>query len=151
MPKYTKAGTIPIRMKGRQIEVCFVTSRSRRAVFVLPKGTIGKTEKASETALRETYEEAGVKGRILWPWKNGKRKKSIKAKTREYRAKYFILLVDTIHNQWPERPCRNRKWLNAMALRRKNTTKRDRDVIRSMLKLNLKDAISKAVASSSAA
>ena len=151
MPSYTKAGTIPIRMKGRQIEICFVTSRSRRAVYVLPKGTIGKKEKARQTASRETFEEAGVEGRMLHPLKNGKKQKSIKIKTREYNAKYFILLVDIIHKSWPEKSMRDRKWMNAMALRRKHTIKRDRDLVRSMLKMKLKEAIFAAKATSSAA
>lgn len=151
MPKYTKAGTIPIRVKGRQVEVCFVTSRSRHARFVLPKGTISKSEKSRGTALRETYEEAGLEGRILSPIKNGKKKKSLKIKTSVYRAKFFILLVDTIHLRWPEKNIRKRKWMNVLAIRRKNTIKRDRDVIRKMLKLNLMDAIITAQKSSSAA
>jgi len=149
VPKYSKAGTIPIRVKGRQLEVCFVTSRSRRAVFVLPKGTINKKEKASKTALRETYEEAGLEGVILKPFRQGKKKKSIKIRTQAYYAKYFILLVDTVHEKWPEQSLRKRKWMNAKALARKHTIKRDRDVVRSMLNLDLMDAIIKARSSAS--
>jgi len=142
VPKYTKAGTIPIRIRGKQLEICFVTSLSRQSILVLPKGTISHRERPRDTAIRETYEEAGVEGKLLRSWKKT-RIKSIKARTREYRAKYFILLVDTIHQSWPEKSRRKRHWLNARALRRKNTLKRDRDVIRNMLKLGLHDLTGK--------
>ena len=63
--KPTNAGTIPIRRKGNEFELCVVTSRRCKSRFVFPKGKVLKNEKLKQTALRETIEEAGVSGVLI--------------------------------------------------------------------------------------
>ena len=63
--KPTNAGTIPIRRRGNEFELCFVTSRRCKGIFVFPKGKVIQNEKLKQTALRETTEEAGVSGELI--------------------------------------------------------------------------------------
>lgn len=63
--KLTNAGTIPIRRRGNEFELCVVKSRRCKSRFVFPKGKVIQNEKLKQTALRETTEEAGVSGELI--------------------------------------------------------------------------------------
>ena len=63
--KITNAGTIPIRRRGNEFELCVVTSRRCKGRFIFPKGKVIQNEKLKQTALRETIEEAGVSGELI--------------------------------------------------------------------------------------
>ncbi len=59
-----QASAIPYRWNGERLEFCLITSmRSKRWIF--PKGVIDPGETFAETALKESYEEAGLSGRIV--------------------------------------------------------------------------------------
>ena len=62
LPK--KAGTIPFQFSDGSVRICLVSSKKRDDTFVLPKGTVRALEKAAAAALRETFEEAGLKGQL---------------------------------------------------------------------------------------
>lgn len=70
------AGCVPIRFVSLHddliskdptelIEVLFISSRHHLNKWLFPKGGIKRNEDAKEAALRESWEEAGVKGTIL--------------------------------------------------------------------------------------
>ncbi|MEE3035664.1 MAG: NUDIX domain-containing protein, partial [Pseudomonadota bacterium] len=63
--KITNAGTIPIRRRGNEFELCVVTSRRCKGRFIFPKGKVIQNEKLKQTTLRETIEEAGVSGELI--------------------------------------------------------------------------------------
>ena len=63
--KLANAGTIPIRRRGNEFELCVVTSRRCKDRFIFPKGKVAQNEKLKQTALRETREEAGVSGELV--------------------------------------------------------------------------------------
>ena len=66
-PVISQAGCIVLRCERGDPEVLVVSSRRRRDRWVLPKGKLKKSESASDAALRELREEAGVRGRLLGP------------------------------------------------------------------------------------
>jgi 8-oxo-dGTP pyrophosphatase MutT (NUDIX family) len=66
-PRVPQAGGIVFRKEGDRLSVLLVRSKKDPAIWVFPKGHIDPGETAEQTALRETYEEAGVTGELLAP------------------------------------------------------------------------------------
>jgi ADP-ribose pyrophosphatase YjhB (NUDIX family) len=64
--KWTSAGGLVIDARGR---IALVRQRNRRGRWrwTLPKGRIDRGETAEAAALREVYEESGLRARILRP------------------------------------------------------------------------------------
>ncbi len=61
----THAGGVVYRMKDATLELLLVSSRYDKSIWVLPKGHIEPGESSDETAVREVFEEAGVRARIV--------------------------------------------------------------------------------------
>ncbi|HVX59947.1 MAG TPA: NUDIX hydrolase [Pirellulales bacterium] len=59
-----QACAIPFRQQARQFEFCLITSLNKGR-WGFPKGTIDPGETYPETALKEAYEEAGLRGEIV--------------------------------------------------------------------------------------
>ncbi|HKB10818.1 MAG TPA: NUDIX domain-containing protein, partial [Vicinamibacterales bacterium] len=59
-----QAGAIVFRKEGDRLTVLLVRSKKNPTIFVFPKGHIEDGESAAETAIRETWEEAGVTGKL---------------------------------------------------------------------------------------
>jgi len=98
---------IPFRRFDGQIKLCLITSlRKKRWIF--PKGIIDPGETYIETALKESYEEAGLHGKILEPvlghfddnkW------------NRVLRVKVVLMQVKSYDENWPEAEGRERRWV----------------------------------------
>ena len=58
-----QACVVPYRRKGKRLEICLVTSSAGHWLF--PKGFVSTVETIEETALREAYEEAGIRGCVV--------------------------------------------------------------------------------------
>ena len=61
-----QAGAIVCRAEGDRTTVLLVRSKKDPTIWVFPKGHIDDDESERETAIRETWEEAGVSG-VLGP------------------------------------------------------------------------------------
>lgn len=59
-----QACAVPFRQQARQLEFCLITSLNKGR-WGFPKGTIDPGETYPETALKEAYEEAGLRGEII--------------------------------------------------------------------------------------
>ncbi|XP_020239644.1 nudix hydrolase 18, mitochondrial [Cajanus cajan] len=118
-------GCIPYRYKiGDQtsldapqeldLEVLVITSQKGKGML-FPKGGWELDESKKEAALRETIEEAGVRGTVegkLGKW-------SFKSKTHDtfYEGYMFPLLVEEQLELWPEQNLRQRKWMSVSEAR----------------------------------
>lgn len=107
------------RMKGDQIEVCLVTSRARRR-WIIPKGWPMHKQTPAEAAATEAYEEAGVSGDAL--------NICLGVYTYARRGKLggapivtmvYPVQVTKVHNKWPEKHQRKRKWVSLAKAARK--------------------------------
>lgn len=108
------AGCVPVRLIDSKL--CLINSRSNPAKLVFPKGGVDAGEDAKEAAIRETWEEAGLKGEIK------ERIGIIDG------CEWFLMDVNGEEGVWPEMSQRRRVWASAKeALKRedlKGTTRR---------------------------
>ena len=103
-----QAAALPFRVKKGRVEFCLVSVR-RGGSWTMPKGNIEEGEQSSECAVRETFEEAGLVGRVLEPelcrYVDRKGKKSSEVTV-------WLLEVDKSHKKWPEHKRRARQWVS---------------------------------------
>lgn len=92
--------------------VMLLTSRETKR-WIIPKGWPMKGRKAREVAAQEAYEEAGVVGKII-----GKRPVGFYHYSKSLpfqepilcRVSVFLLLVEAVMDDWPEKAERQRAW-----------------------------------------
>jgi 8-oxo-dGTP pyrophosphatase MutT (NUDIX family) len=92
--------------------VMLLTSRETRR-WIIPKGWPMKGHKAREVAEQEAYEEAGVIGRIIGKRPVGSYHYSKSLPSQEpilCRVSVFLLLVERVMDDWPEKNERKRAW-----------------------------------------
>ena len=103
---YSQSAAVPVRRAGGKLEVLLVTSLgSGRWIF--PKGVIEQDMSAFDSAAKEAWEEAGVRGNIhtrpvgwyeIEKWGGA------------CRVEAFLLEVEEFEPSWPEAGKRKRKW-----------------------------------------
>lgn len=104
---YRQSAAAPVRCMDGRPQVLLVTSRSGKR-WVVPKGIVEPGLTPAASAEKEAWEEAGVRGRLR-PDVVG----------RYQYAKWggictvevFVLDVELVADQWPERELRQRRWL----------------------------------------
>jgi 8-oxo-dGTP pyrophosphatase MutT (NUDIX family) len=99
-----QAAAIPIK----DDKICLVTSSSGKR-WVVPKGMIDRGMNASETALQEAWEEAGLVG-VLGPAPVGSYVYDKWGNT--CHVTVFVMRVTEAAEDWPERGVRERSWLS---------------------------------------
>src|SRR3954470_24690332 len=110
-PYVRQAAALPLR-NGR---VCLVTSSNGKR-WVIPKGIIDPGQTAGETALQETWEEAGLVG-VLQTDPVGSYLYEKFGGT--CYVVVFVMQVTEEADDWPERAQRQRAWLTpAQAMQR---------------------------------
>ncbi len=114
-----KAGIVGLRYRNGRVEVCVISSRKHPGRLVLPKGTVEKKEKPRQTAVREAFEEAGLKGEAskMARLRINRRGRKVK-KSRAYAA-YYPMPVSKAVDKWPERRTRARLWVPLAGLPQK--------------------------------
>jgi len=104
---YKQSGVIAYRINRTEVEILLVTSR-RKSRWIIPKGIIDPGTTALESACKEAYEEAGVRGRadpkILGKYRYQKWGGSCVVQV-------FALEVTRELDSWPEAEIRERKWM----------------------------------------
>jgi 8-oxo-dGTP pyrophosphatase MutT (NUDIX family) len=98
-----QAGCVAVRSGKEGFSVLLVTNKSGKN-WVLPKGTVKKSEQDHEAAVRETEEEAGIEGDIV-----GSLGLHFDHK-KEYAIQFFTLQVTKENKKWDEKSKRERKW-----------------------------------------
>lgn len=103
-----QAGAIPVRRKGRTVEVCLVRRHGSKK-WGIPKGFVAFGDTHEETALKETLEEAGLEGRAVRPALGIYEYE----KWGETRLTVRVYLMDVIEelDVWDEMGRRERRWM----------------------------------------
>jgi 8-oxo-dGTP pyrophosphatase MutT (NUDIX family) len=109
--KRRQYGAIPVRIgKNGKAEVLLLTSRGRGR-WGIPKGWPMPQRSPKNTARREAFEEAGLKGRIrTLPVGRYRYSKRLGNHPDMITVKVFILRVERQLRKWPEKPERKRRW-----------------------------------------
>lgn len=96
-------GAFPFTLKKDKLKVMIITNTSGRA-WILPKGHPEEDLKKHQVAELETYEEAGIKGKVLDT-------RLSEEFIREDGSTLVIypLLIKEILNEWPEQDIRKRR------------------------------------------
>lgn len=104
-----QACAVPYRTQAGALEFCLITSLSKGR-WGFPKGTIDPGETYRETALKEAYEEAGLRGEIvdepLGRYDYAKWGASLQVTV-------VLMRVAEVHDQWLEAGMRQRAWCTA--------------------------------------
>jgi 8-oxo-dGTP pyrophosphatase MutT (NUDIX family) len=106
--EFDQASAVPSRESQGQLEFCLITTSRGRWIF--PKGFIDPGETAEETALKEAWEEAGLRGRIIGP-PVGRYQTPKFGAIREVLV--LLMQVDSCADQWQESEIRQRVWVGA--------------------------------------
>lgn len=102
-----QSGVIPFRRTPRGLEILLVTSNTRKR-WIIPKGNVESQLGRLESARREAYEEAGVRGRIQRLAFGSYRHSSSTGPTV---VEVYLMEVEQVLNVWPEQHVRLREWM----------------------------------------
>ena len=96
-----------MRKGGAEVEVCLIRRRDRGA-WGIPKGFIDPGDSREEAALKEAWEEAGIRGQLVGEAIGTY--EYAKFGTRLTVAVYVMRVVDELP-EWPEMRFRHREWV----------------------------------------
>ena len=109
----TQVAALCWRVHKGQVKVLLITSRDTRR-WVIPKGWPIFGLSLRDSAAREAWEEAGVEGQALdQPLGQYLYDKIARPAALPCAVAVFALHVQTLHNRFPERRQRRRKWFTA--------------------------------------
>lgn len=103
---YRQSGIIPIKIKKGKVNVLLITSRKKKK-WIIPKGIIEPGLSHLESAVKETLEEAGVKGKVI---QNKIGRYSYKKWGDTCTVSVFLMNVTTEQKKWDE-DFRDRVWV----------------------------------------
>jgi 8-oxo-dGTP pyrophosphatase MutT (NUDIX family) len=105
---FDQSGVIPYRKKDGKTEVLLVTS-IRKKNWIVPKGFIEYHLSPFQSAKKEAFEEAGVRGsnatKILGSY-------TVRKNGSELLTKIYSMKVTRIFKDYPEKNLRKRKWFS---------------------------------------
>jgi 8-oxo-dGTP pyrophosphatase MutT (NUDIX family) len=108
-----QVAALPYRKRSGQSEVLLITSRETRR-WVIPKGWPMEGYTDYNAAKREAFEEAGVEGRVgtraIGQFDYHKRMKD--SEERLCCVDIYLLRVDALSRNWPEKHQRKREWFS---------------------------------------
>lgn len=102
-----QSGVVPYRVVDQAIEVLLITSRSSGS-WIFPKGMIEPELTALDSACKEAWEEAGVRGAAA-PEPLGYYRHAKWGRT--FDVSLYLLRVDSVGADWPECRVRRREWM----------------------------------------
>ncbi|MGH7125071.1 MAG: NUDIX hydrolase, partial [Stellaceae bacterium] len=110
-----QAGAIPYAVIDGEVQVLLVTSRGSGR-WLIPKGNIDPGLTPAQAAAKETYEEAGIRGKIATDTPLGfyTSFKTLKSgEEKPVTVEVYALLVDRQLKRWPEARQRGTCWMSA--------------------------------------
>jgi 8-oxo-dGTP pyrophosphatase MutT (NUDIX family) len=106
VPNPQQAAAIPIRRSGEALEVCLIRKRESDA-WGIPKGSVDSGDTHAKTALKEAWEEAGLRGRLIGDSLGTYRYEKF---GRPLAVMVFLMEVLEQYEAWQEAGIRERKW-----------------------------------------
>ncbi|KAL0077773.1 NUDIX hydrolase domain-like protein [Phycomyces blakesleeanus] len=103
------AGCLPIDPINKRI--LLISSRKTENAWVIPKGGWEEDETQEHAAMRETWEEAGIKGVIVRHLGVFAEMKKKKAKAHHW---IYELHIQKVTKKFPEKKKRERRWVSKM-------------------------------------
>jgi 8-oxo-dGTP pyrophosphatase MutT (NUDIX family) len=91
--EFSAGGVLIKRIKGRAHLAAIRPQGKREGTWALPKGNIDPGEKPAETALREVWEETGVRGKLVEKLGDVKYTYTRRDGTRVFKVVSFYLLT----------------------------------------------------------
>jgi phosphohistidine phosphatase len=102
-----QAAVIAVRKRSAGLEVCLIRRRSSSS-WGIPKGTIEPGESPAEAALKEAWEEAGLRGRLAGDVVGTYKYEKLGA---TFNVAVFVMEVSSQAAVWPEATIRRRRWV----------------------------------------
>ncbi|HSW54145.1 MAG TPA: NUDIX hydrolase [Ignavibacteriaceae bacterium] len=131
---FDQSGVIPYRKKNGKTEVLLVTS-IRRKKWIIPKGFIEYNMSPFQSAKKEAFEEAGVRGsnttKILGSY-------TVRKNGSELLTKIYSMKVTRIFKDYPEKNLRKRKWFSVYDAAKKVEIDELATIIRRLGRINPK-------------
>jgi len=127
---FTQSGVVPYLIKGGDVKVLIITSRSGKK-WILPKGVVEPYMTPAESAGQEAYEEAGVFGEVDdVPLGSYQVEKWGGVCT----VTLYPMKVTKIYENWTEDNIRKRKWVNIGKAVKKIKPQAAADLVRELMK-----------------
>ncbi len=131
---FDQSGVIPYRKKNGKTEVLLVTSIRKRN-WIVPKGFIEYNMSPFQSAKKEAFEEAGVRGsnstKILGSYK-------VRKNGSELQTKIYSMKVTRVFKDYPEKNLRKRKWFSVYDAAKKVDIDELATIIRRLGRMNSK-------------
>lgn len=101
-----QGGVVPYLLQDGKVQVCLISLNSQIG-WGFPKGTVDPPETVAAAALREAFEEAGIRGRVVGDALGGYSyvKRGIRLD-----VTVFLMAVTAVDPYWPERRQRQRRF-----------------------------------------
>ncbi|MBU0678504.1 MAG: NUDIX hydrolase [Verrucomicrobia bacterium] len=105
---FRQSGVIPIHREGKMIEVLLITSRGRKR-WIIPKGIVEPYLSPAESAAKEAYEEAGIRGTVSTPALGSYRYSKWGGTCH---VEVFLMNITGLIENWPEADFRERRFFS---------------------------------------
>lgn len=108
-----QVGALVYRMNEGKVEILLITSRSTKR-WIIPKGWPMPGKTLAQAALREAYEEAGVRGAVtaMPIGRYNYEKTDVPLNVGQFSVDVFSVLYSHQEKKWPERGQRVFEWVN---------------------------------------
>ncbi len=105
---FEQSAVIPFRRTPEGLKILLITSR-RGTRWVIPKGLVDPGFTPLESAVKEAWEEAGIRGSVR-PDSVGEYR--YRKWGGQCRVQVYLMEVERIYQSWPETGFRRREWLS---------------------------------------
>lgn len=106
---FRQSSVVPYRMVEGRIEIMMITSIRRRR-WIIPKGAVEPSMTPQDSAAKEAFEEAGIKGTVA---QQPIGRYHYKKWSNICRCDVYAMKVETILETWQEQEEREREWIEA--------------------------------------
>lgn len=124
-PEMEQACVVPYRQGHAGTEVCLITSLKKQR-WIFPKGIVEDEETVAEAALKEAWEEAGLRGTVGPVVDSYHRHKWGK----QLNVQVMLMNVTETLQTWPEKAMRKRAWVSIDKARDRLSRNVHRDLLR---------------------